>query len=285
MATIFISCGQYTTDEKGLGKQVCDIVRTFKYDPYFAENQSSLNGLHENILAKLYECAGFITIMHPRGEVKYSNNIKHIRGSVWVEQEIAIAAFMAHCLGRNIEVAAFIHEDIKREGIRDLLHLNPVSFKSSDEILERLPAILSKWQLASPRVKLQILYKKAKITGERHDYQLEVSVVNGGPTRIEEYQLDVQFPNAFLEQSTMYTTEVRERRSATHRWFRMTERNRPGEPLFPGDIKRLFILDYFVDNNVFHDQRAMAERFTVSFRSGKEQPTSETLPVRDFQIF
>jgi hypothetical protein len=113
MATVFISYGQFSADEKKLGKQVYELVRSYSHEPYFAENQTSLNGLHENILAKLYECSGFITIMHPRGEVRHAEKFSDIRGSIWVEQEIAIAAFMAHCLGRKIEVAAFIHEDIK----------------------------------------------------------------------------------------------------------------------------------------------------------------------------
>src|SRR6267143_2201178 len=118
------------------------------YEPYFAENQSSLKGLHENILSKLNECSGFIAVMHPRGMVSFPGGAKHTRGSVWIEQEVAIAAFMTQYSGRNIEVAAFIHEDIKREGIRDLLHLNPISFRSDKEILEQLPRILGNWSLA-----------------------------------------------------------------------------------------------------------------------------------------
>lgn len=147
MATIFVSCGQFTEDEKNLGKRICEIVRLSRHEPYFAETQSNLRGLHENILTKLFECSGLITVMHPRGEVHVSPTAHHVRGSVWIEQEIAIAAFLTHCLKRNIQVAAFIHESVRREGIRDLLHLNPISFRDDDEITERLPAILNTWRL------------------------------------------------------------------------------------------------------------------------------------------
>jgi hypothetical protein len=246
---IFVSCGQYTADEKRLGKQVCEIVRGFNYEPYFAETQSNLKGLHENILTKLNECSGLITIMHPRGQVEYSATAKHIRGSVWIEQEIAIAAFMTHCMGRKIEVAAFIHENIKREGIRDLLHLNPISFRSDNEVLEQLPMILARWKPESSSAKLKITYSKVKITGERHDYILEIFVENTGSARIEQYALDLSFPNAFLNQGSIYSLELDGRRTTTHRYFRVTEQHYPNKAIFPGDTQRVFILDYFVDRN------------------------------------
>jgi hypothetical protein len=126
--------------------------------------------------------------MHPRGEVEYSASVKHVRGSVWIEQEIAIAAFITHCMGRKIEVAAFIHERVKREGIRDLLHLNPISFRSDNEVLEleQLPLILARWKPENSSAKLKITYSKVRITGERHDYLLEAFVENTGSTRIED---------------------------------------------------------------------------------------------------
>jgi hypothetical protein len=147
---VFISCGQSTEQEKRLGKAVATIVRGFKFEPYFAETQSSLNGLHENILSKLNECAGLISIMHDRGKVAGIDGNFHVRGSVWVEQEIAIAAFITHALKRKIEVACFISTEIKREGIRDLLHLNPVMFTENGEVLEQLPSILETWTFGHP---------------------------------------------------------------------------------------------------------------------------------------
>ncbi len=44
-------------------------------------------------------------------------------------------------------MAAFIHESVKREGIRDLLHLNPIPFRAEEEITEKLPGILNTWRL------------------------------------------------------------------------------------------------------------------------------------------
>jgi hypothetical protein len=282
---IFVSCGQFTVEERHLGKQVCEIVRGFNFEPYFAETQSNLKGLHENILTKLNECNGLVTIMHPRGEVEHSASIKHVRGSVWIEQEIAIAAFIAHCLGRKIEVAAFIHESVKREGIRDLLHLNPISFRSDNEVLEQLPLILATWKPESSSAKLKITYKKVKITGERHDYILEVFVENTGSIRIEEYALDLSFPSAFLNQTLPHQLEITERRTKTHRYFRATEQHYPNKAIFPEDTARVFTLAYFVDHDLYFDNTAMGQSFVATLRCGRDQPIVQEHAIRDFQIF
>lgn len=41
------------------------------YEPYFAENQSSLQGLTQNVLGALSRSVGLIAIMHPRGTVTF----------------------------------------------------------------------------------------------------------------------------------------------------------------------------------------------------------------------
>jgi hypothetical protein len=46
---------------------------------------------------------------------------KHTRTSVWVEQEMAIAAFLQQAQARRLEVAVYIQKGVKREGVRDQL--------------------------------------------------------------------------------------------------------------------------------------------------------------------
>ena len=65
---IFASCGQVTDEEKKLGAGVCDLIKKLTpYEPYFAENQTTLEGVSENILQSINRSAGMIAIMHPRG--------------------------------------------------------------------------------------------------------------------------------------------------------------------------------------------------------------------------
>ena len=97
--TIFISCGQYTDEEKNLGKRVCSLVEECTpFQGYFAQNQATLKALSENVLRRLYESVGLIVIMHHRGKIEGQTTI---RASVWIEQEIAIAAFRQQIFGKD----------------------------------------------------------------------------------------------------------------------------------------------------------------------------------------
>ncbi len=91
---VFISCGQYSSAEIELGKSVEALIREeTAYEPYFAEQQNTLEGLSENILGSLARCSAFVGIMHHRGNVITPHG-SLTRASVWVEQELAIAAFI-----------------------------------------------------------------------------------------------------------------------------------------------------------------------------------------------
>ena len=144
---VFISCGQVTERERSLGMAAAELIRQLTpYEPYFAENQSSLEALTKNILEAMNHSVGLIAIMHPRGAVTFSGGRQQTRASVWIEQEIAIAAFIAQVLRRPLRVATYIHRDIAREGMREELQLNPVVFRKDEEVLAHLRRILPTWK-------------------------------------------------------------------------------------------------------------------------------------------
>jgi hypothetical protein len=122
------------------------------YEPYFAQNQSNLEGLTKNILEALNDSVGLVAIMHPRGKVISLGSRQHTRGSIWIEQEIAIAAFITQVLKKEVRVAAYIHRDVEREGMREQLHLNAYPFIRDDEVLVHLRRVLPEWvDLGRPR--------------------------------------------------------------------------------------------------------------------------------------
>jgi hypothetical protein len=143
--TVFISCGQYTEEERDLGRRVCNVVaECTPFQGYFAENQTTLKALSENVLARLYDSVGLIAIMHHRGTVETPDG-SLVRGSVWIEQEIAIAALMEQILRRPLHVAFFLQRGIGLEGIRQQLQLNPFVFTIADEVIDRLRELLPSW--------------------------------------------------------------------------------------------------------------------------------------------
>jgi hypothetical protein len=132
---VFISCGQYTDQEKALGKAIAAVVEEMTpCEGYFAEDQNSLQGLSQHIFGALNRAVGFIAVMHHRGRVETPSGA-HIRGSVWVEQEIAIAAFLAQAQGRDLPVLVYVQKGIAREGVRQQLRLRPVEFETEAEVL------------------------------------------------------------------------------------------------------------------------------------------------------
>jgi len=134
-AIVFISCGQSSDDEIALGHAMASAVSSLtEHQGYFAEQVSSLDGLSNNILRELNQCVAFVAVMHHRGNVETRKG-KHIRGSVWIEQEIAVAAFITQALQRSLPVRLYVQDGIKREGIRDQLQLNPVFFSTNDGVI------------------------------------------------------------------------------------------------------------------------------------------------------
>src|SRR6266478_2474242 len=114
---VFVSCGQFTEAERKLGNDISVLIAELRPDlePYFAQNQSSVEGLSSNILRALHEAAGFICIMHQRGDVVQGGGRVSIRGSVWIEQEIAIVALMTHVLDRQIPVLFYVQKGVSIE--------------------------------------------------------------------------------------------------------------------------------------------------------------------------
>jgi hypothetical protein len=133
---VFISCGQYVREEIQLGEKLAAMVSEHTgCEGYFAQNQNSLAGLSAHIFRALDQCVGFVGVMHHRGVVETLGGSKHTRGSVWIEQEIAIAAFLTATRNRDIPVLLYIQKGIKREGVREQLKLNPIEFDEEADVL------------------------------------------------------------------------------------------------------------------------------------------------------
>jgi hypothetical protein len=143
---VFISCGQCHQPEKALGQKLLAAVNeTAPLRGYFAEYQSSLSNLSRHIFEALDQCVAVVAVMHHRGVVKTPDG-DIVRASVWIEQEIAIAAFLTERLQRRIEIAAYIQKGICREGLRSQLMLNPIEFEAEDEVLAHFKSLLPGWR-------------------------------------------------------------------------------------------------------------------------------------------
>jgi hypothetical protein len=251
---VFISCGQQTERERQLGKQIQTLVQELTpFRPYYAEYQSSLEGLTKNIFAALHRCVGLIAVMHHRGRIDPPG--RQVRASVWIEQEIAIAAFIRAILGRNIEVAAFIEQGIVLEGVRKQLLLNPKEFTVNDDVIGHLRSILPAWQATEivpdvGNLDIALDYEKENITQNHHDYLLVVLLTNKGNQPVDDWHVDVEFPTALLAHPEKEPYFVGPRSTETYSLFRITQFDH-GRKIYPGDTLRAITIKYFMDNDTY----------------------------------
>jgi hypothetical protein len=286
---VFVSCGQQTQRERKLGEQIQEFIRELTpFEPYYAEYQSSLEGLTKNIFAALHRCVGFVAVMHHRGRIDPPGSL--VRASVWIEQEIAIAAFIRTVLGRRIEVAAFIEQGIKLEGVRKQLLLNPKEFIKNQEVIDHLRSILPTWKApdALPdavSLDLDLDYEKKNATQKRHDYQLVVSLLNRGNQPVDDWHVDVEFPTALLEYPEKDRHFVGHRSEGTHSFFRVTQFDH-GIKIFPGDKLCAITIKYFVNNEIYMKRGDLFNKTVrVTLYSNEMEPKMVERSVLQLQDF
>ena len=233
--TIFVSCGQFTAGEKALGKAIVEMVdKVPGLKAYFAEEVQDLNGLVSNILGKLHECDGFITVMHGRGTMARPNGPEFTRASVWIEQEIAIATYIRHIEKRPLPVIAFRHRSVGLEGIRSLVHLNPIEFTDESEVLAALPPLLQRWQgLPATGIRVELRSITMALRDGHPLRRIEVNLVNDSHERIKEFTCLVRVPAGLRKHFSGPESHAHQMAATdpSYALFRVNERNvRPIEP-------------------------------------------------------
>jgi hypothetical protein len=245
---VFVSCGQYTSLERDLGNRIAALVKELTgWDAFFADQVHDLGGLDTNILNALRDCIALIVVMHPRGKISHEGSSR-VRASVWIEQEIAIATYIQRVDKRKLPIIAFIHRDVGREGIRDLLTLNPIQFEGDVDVLGRLRQLLPEWKSLQPfGVHIELKSDRRSPHDEHPVRQLAVTLVNDAPQRITAYTCDIWIPSRVLRHEDKLIFGEVESALPHHRHFRLTESDRgSAKPrvIEPRDKSVLAIIDY-----------------------------------------
>jgi hypothetical protein len=251
--TVFISCGQFTETEKRLGRQIAEMVKTIAgLEPFFAENVQDLNGLDDNILKALRDCAGFIVVLHPRGTIRRPDHIALTRASVWIEQEIAIATYVQRVEKRELRIAAFKHWEVDREGLRELLHLNPTTFTNESEVLVALSEQLAGWRsVKSTDIHLELRSEAVRVQDQHPIRQLSLLLFNETNERISNYDFEICIPEGLLKHwNTIYPGEIKPSPNANYRCFRWSQEGRG--LVLPHDQKLLVTFEYCTTCGVAH---------------------------------
>ena len=163
--------------------------------------------------------------MHPRGKIIRPDGSTHIRASVWIEQEIAIATYIQRVEKKALPVIAFVHQSVGREGIRDLLHLNPKSFTDESEVLAALPDLLQRWRtLASFGIRVQLQSGGLTMEQEHWIRQLSVNLVNDSNQRITSFNCQVRLPAGILKHWSAHNPVEVKSDDQRYRYFSVDEK-------------------------------------------------------------
>lgn len=294
---VFISCGQQV--EKALGEKVAKLVEKLTgADAYFAENQHDLEALSSHIFDALNRAVGFVAIMHHRGKVETPHK-KFVRASVWIEQEIAIMAFLKHAHNKRLKIAAFVQKDIHREGVRELLMLNPVSFESDQDVLDALKDILPKWkdqfdESGTLDCEVRMSRIDAGIGADRHTYALKIIVKNNSKRDIKHWRADVHLPKLVEPTCSLSPAEDSSKLSNSHILFRLTPEStrqcgRSGVIHRGSEDQLLPAVHYVVDTKIHRKLHEMPKGSSppiqVSFFAEEGEPIVVAKPVEELINF
>jgi len=278
-------------EEIRLGKELYSIVHSDgRYEPYFAENQSSLDGVTQNILFKLTNAAAFVAVLHPRGDVHVPDSSaaggmrQFHRASVWIEQEIAVLAAQSQAQGRNIPVQVYSKRGVVREGLRSYVMTNPVEFNHEAEVIEHFRTLLPTWALSVRAKGVCILPVITRVVDDRDPtfFTLRLALRNVGDERATDGRLGITFPLKFIRHSHI---AAEKRRTNSHIEFEMSRDWFAGQKLFdqlyPGDTTRvLHELWYWVDDGRVP---TLADALEIEIRSGNAPAFFGRVPVETLQ--
>ena len=205
-----------------------------------------------------------------------------MRGSVWVEQEIAIAAFIQHALKRKLEVAIYLQKGIHREGIREQLRLLPVEFEKADDVLTDFRDRLPQWMLnEAPEYSLaaMVRFTTDSLSGALHNYRLFVDLVNVGKVQVKDWRVKVEIPKEFVRvrQGLNDVAVIEEDSSALP----------PADAkIYPGEKRtNVVTVAYFVDDANYDLIDAEDSVVKVTLWSGDMPPSVLVVPLSQLNEF
>jgi hypothetical protein len=275
---IFVSCSQFSGDERKLHDDISAMVRRLTpFEPFSAPAEQSFHGVPDRIFAALRRTVGFISVLHPRGTVMAPDFQPRTRASVWCEQELAIAAYLSRGDRPTLRVAPYVHRDVCIEGVRAFDMLNPVLFSKDADVLADLERKLPPWSgLPSPdRISVEIRHTHEGGTSSRLKYRMQVVAINHGTRPIDRYHLVTTFPAAMRREGLSDPAAV-----GTLQTFDVSEAQWNGKVIQPEGELPLTGFDYYWQPRGEHSARLLAMSATATLWAEGLKATAD-VPVAE----
>lgn len=132
---------------------------------------------------------------------------------------------------------------------------------------------------------LKLVYKEKNIESNHHDYQLSVELLNHTNNSIKEWHVDVNFPTLLLQANVSHFLKVENRSDNEYTLFRSSNNTHKGI-IYPGDKKVAMIIDYYIDDTIYHrEQTVLDNKVVASLFINNEYVKTEEIPVKNIQRF
>lgn len=137
--------------------------------------------------------------------------------------------------------------------------------------------------LAAGRAKLEASLHQVpdKFYDGYEEHVLRIGLVNNSTKTLDDFRLDVEVPNAFLNQSTIYDAEVENNRTATHRLFRAESKDRNINQLRPGDKASQFFITTLVIPPGLEESDTLDQKITVKVFAGDAMTQKIEMTVKE----
>jgi len=121
-----------------------------------------------------------------------------------------------------------------------------------------------------PKISLTpiITFQREYIFGSQDEhYGWQIKLLNDGEATVRDFRVDIKFPNVFLNQSTIYHIEVREKRTDDYRLFRTTSAHHNNVILYQEDEYLVFLGSYTLNKAMRENGNLERKVFITVFSS------------------
>jgi hypothetical protein len=137
---------------------------------------------------------------------------------------------------------------------------------------------------SGPKLEIKTEFHPIRSYDELVQYDLNITLSNIGNIVVADYRVEIEIPNAFLNQATNYHAEVKDRRTPTHRFFRHTNKHFNDRVLYPGDSLMIFAIDYSVDENIARSE-SMKDTLQIRAYAGNDRVDQKVLQMSEAAKF
>ncbi|MBU4566175.1 MAG: hypothetical protein KMY53_05095 [Desulfarculus sp.] len=152
-----------------------------------------------------------------------------------------------------------------------------------------LKAVKGKTQMELPvtPANIELFHRKVSITLERHDYLLEVRLINKSKVVLGQHYVELVMPSRVLKNPECHRLYISDRSTRETAFFRVaSQSDYPEDVIYPGDPKVVITVNYFITNDIYMSRGTLLDtpvKATLYIQG--HDPITDERPLKELQNF